>query len=293
MQLGVKLPHTGDAVADGSVHQRARTLEAAGFDSLWVSDHIALPSVMASPYPFAADGKATWPSDTPYLETVVVLAAAAATTKTVRLGTAVLVIPQRNPLLLAKQLASVAHLAGNRLEIGVGAGWLREEFEALQAPFDGRGERTEEWVQLMRSCWTGRPTAWESRNYRLPGGLYVLPTPPAPIPVYVGGHSSRALRRAATLGDGWLGQQSALSFDVDLLAREISVIRTAALEAGRNPGTLRVVLRVVDSAGRADRVAAGLRALAKAGVNEVITDVDPTGDPVADHAVLRDAAASL
>jgi probable F420-dependent oxidoreductase len=294
MQLGVKLPHTGDAVADGSVPERARTLEAAGFDSLWVSDHIALPEVMASPYPFAADGKATWPSDTPYLETVVVLAAAAASTNRVRLGTAVLVVPQRNPLLLAKQLASVAHLARNRLEIGVGAGWLREEFEALQAPFDGRGERMVEWVQLMRSCWTGRPAAWDSRNYQLPGGLYVLPAPPAPVPVYVGGHGSRALRRAATLGDGWLAQQSALILDVNVLAREISVIRTAAKEAGRDPDTLRVVLRVVDSAGRADRVASWLRALAKAGVHEVITEVDPkAGDPIADHAVLRDAAESL
>src|SRR5262249_49541782 len=109
MQLGVKLPHTGDAVADGSVPERARALEAAGFDSLWVSDHIALPDVIASPYPFAADGKATWPSDTPYLEPIVVLAAAAASTNRARIGTAVLVIPQRNPLLLAKQLASVAH----------------------------------------------------------------------------------------------------------------------------------------------------------------------------------------
>ena len=294
MQLGVKLPHTGDAVAGGSVTESARALEAAGFDSLWVSDHIVLPDVMASPYPFAADGKATWPSDTPYLETVVVLAAAAASTSRVRLGTAVLVVPQRNPLLLAKQLASVAHIAGNRLEIGVGAGWLREEFEALQAPFDGRGGRMVEWVQLMRSCWTGRPAAFESRNYRLPGGLYVLPTPPAPVPVYVGGHGSRALRRAATIGDGWLAQQSAESFDADGLAREISVIRTAAMDAGRDPGTLRMVLRIVDSAGRADRVAASLRALAKAGVNEVIIEVDPkAGDPVADHAVLRDAADSL
>ncbi len=294
MQLGVKLPHTGDAVADGSVTERARALEAAGFDSLWVSDHIVLPEVMASPYPFAADGKATWPSDTPHLETVVVLAAAAASTSRVRLGTAVLVVPQRNPLLLAKQLASVAHIARNRLEVGVGAGWLREEFEALQAPFEGRGDRMVEWVQLMRSCWTGRPAAFESRNYRLPGSLYVLPTPPAPVPVYVGGHGSRALRRAATIGDGWLGQQSAESFDVDGLAREISVIRTAAMDAGRDPAALRMVLRVVDSAGRADRVAASLRTLAKAGVNEVITEVDPkAGDPVADHAVLRDAAESL
>lgn len=290
MQLGVKLPHTGAAVASTPVPDRARALEAAGFDSLWVSDHVVLPSVMASPYPFAADGRATWPSDTPYLETIVVLAAAAASTSRVRLGTAVLVVPQRNPVLLAKQLAGVAHLAGGRLDVGVGAGWLREEFDALAAPFEGRGERMVEWVEIMRACWTGRPAAHTGRGYRLPADLYVLPAPPEPIPVYVGGHSPRALRRAGAIADGWLGQQSALGFDTALLARETAAVRAAADAAGRNPAALRMVLRIVDSAGRADEVAAHLGALAAAGIDEVIVEVAESGDAAADHAVLRSAA---
>jgi probable F420-dependent oxidoreductase len=294
IQLGVKLPHTGAAVAADSVPARARELELAGFDSLWVSDHVVLPSVMASPYPFAADGRATWPSDTPYLETVVVLAAAAAATTRVRLGTAVLVVPQRNPVLLAKQIASVAHIAGGRVELGVGAGWLREEFVALDAPFDGRGSRMLEWIAVMRACWTGRPPEFCGEHYHLPPDLLVLPTPPAAVPVYVGGHSPRALRRAGTIGDGWLGQQSALDLDHDLLAAEVVVVRAAAAAAGRDPATSRIVLRIVDSAGRADRVASCLADLAKAGVDEVIVEVDPRdGDPVADHSVLRDAAVSL
>lgn len=294
MQLGVKLPHTGSAVATGSVPQRARELEAAGFDSLWVSDHVVLPSKMTSPYPFAADGRATWPADTPYLETVVVLAAAAASTTSVRLGTAVLVIPQRNPVLLAKQLAGVAHVAGGRLDVGVGAGWLREEFDALDAPFAERGARMVEWVELIRACWTGRPAEFTGRHYHLPPDLLVLPAPPAPIPVYVGGHSPRALQRAGTIGDGWLGQQSANEFDPEVLAREAGVARAAAVAAGRDPDTLRIILRIVDSGRRAGHVAANLGALAAAGVDEVIVEVDLAGgDPVADHAVLRDAAESV
>lgn len=294
IQLGVKLPHTGAAVASGSVPARARELEAAGFDSLWVSDHVVLPSVMASRYPFAADGRATWPADTPYLETIVVLAAAAAATSRARLGTAVLVLPQRNPVLLAKQIASVAQVAGGRVELGVGAGWLREEFEALDAPFDGRGARMLEWVALMRACWTGRPPEFPGHHYHLPPGIFALPAPPAPIPVYVGGHSPRALRRAGTIGDGWLAQQSALDFDLELLGAEVGVVRAAAAAAGHDPTAARIVLRVIDSAGRAGLVASRLADLAKAGVDEVIVEVDPRdGDAVADHAVLRDAAESL
>jgi probable F420-dependent oxidoreductase len=291
--LGVKLPHTGAAIATGSVPVRARALEAAGFDSLWVSDHVVLPSVITSYYPFGPEGRVTWPADTPYLETVVVLAAAAAATTRVRLGTAVLVVPQRNPVLLAKQIASVALVAEGRLDLGVGAGWLGEEFDALAAPFERRGARMLEWIEIMRDCWTGHPAAHDGPHYRLAPDLLMLPPLPAPVPILVGGHSLRALERAGKIGDGWLGQQSALEFDTDLLAREIATVHEAAMTAGRDRPA-RIVLRIIDSAGRAPQVAAALGALAAAGVDEVIVEVDPqVGDPVADHAVLRDAAELL
>lgn len=294
MRLGAKLPNTGAAVVSGSVPRRARELEAAGFDSLWVSDHVVLPAEITSWYPFAADGRATWPSDSPWLETIVVLAAAAVSTERVRLGTAVLVIPQRNPILLAKQLASVAQVAGGRLDVGVGAGWLREEFEALEAPFAGRGARMVEWIELMRSCWTGRPAQFEGKHYHLPAGVLAFPTPPAPIPIFIGGHADRALRRAGALADGWLGQQAATAFDPATLAREIEIARAAASKAGRDPNQLRVVLRIVESAGRAEVVADALGALTKAGVDEIIVDVDAReGGAAADHKVLRAAAQAL
>lgn len=294
MDIGAKLPNTGAAAVSGSVPQRARDLEAAGFDSLWVSDHVVLPTEIASWYPFAADGRATWPSDSPWLETIVVLAAAAASTERARLGTAVLVIPQRNPILLAKQLASVAQIAGGRLQVGVGAGWLREEFEALAAPFAGRGTRMVEWIELMRSCWTGRPAAFDGDHYHLPSGIVALPTPPARIPIFIGGHSERALERAGRLADGWLGQQTATGFDLATLTREAATVREAATAAGRNASEVRIVLRIVESAGRAAVVAAVLAGLAQAGVHEIIIDVAPThGGAASDHAVLRRAAEVL
>jgi probable F420-dependent oxidoreductase len=293
MRIGVKLPHTGSAAPAAYLARRARELELAGFDSLWVSDHVVLPDVIESHYPFAADGKATWPTTTPYLEALVSLAAAAAVTERVRLGTAALVLPQRNPVLLAKQIASIDALSAGRVALGIGAGWLREEFDALDMPFDNRGARMVEWIALLRDCWTGRPAAHSSAHYHLPGDTLVLPTPAHAVPLYVGGHSPTALRRAAQLGDGWLAQQALPALDPERLTGEIAGIRSTASTAGRDPSSLHVVLRLIESAGRAGEVARRIGELGRAGVNEIIVDVDPLdGDPVSDHELLRDAASA-
>jgi probable F420-dependent oxidoreductase len=293
IRIGVKLPHTGSAVPASSLARRARELEQAGFDSLWVSDHVVLPETIESFYPFAADGKATWPTSTPYLEALVSLAAVAAVTERVRLGTAALVLPQRNPVLLAKQVASIDALSDGRVALGIGAGWLREEFDALEVPFDTRGARMVEWITLLRDCWTGRPAAHSGTHYQLPADTLVLPTPAHAIPLYVGGHSPTALRRAAQLGDGWLAQQAVPALDPDRLAGEIASIRSTASAAGRDPSTLQVVLRLVESAGRAGDVARRIGDLVRAGVDEIIVDIDPLdGDAVSDHEVLRNAASA-
>jgi probable F420-dependent oxidoreductase len=268
-------------------------LELAGFDSLWVSDHVVLPQVIESVYPFAADGKATWPTDTPYIEALVSLAAAAAVTERVRLGTAALVLPQRNPVLLAKQVASIDAMSGGRVALGVGAGWLREEFDALHAPFDTRGTRMVEWISLLRDCWTGRPGAHHATHYDLAEGIIVLPTPAHLIPLYIGGHSRTALNRAGRLGDGWLAQQAVPALDPDRLAREVALVRTAAAGAGRDPAHTYVVLRLVESAGRVDEVGRRIAELAEAGVDEIVVDVAPNGDAVHDHDLLRDATSRI
>jgi probable F420-dependent oxidoreductase len=290
MRIGAKLPNSGPLPLRLGIPAMARSLERAGFDSLWVSDHIVLPETIGSRYPFAADGRATWSSDTPYLDALVALALAAAATERVRLGTAVLVVPLRNPVELAKQAASIDVASRGRLELGVGAGWLAEEFAALGVPFEGRGTRLVEWMGLARACWTGRPPAHESDRYTLPEGVLCLPTPAHDIPLLVGGHSAVALRRAGRVGDGWLAQQSAHELDPDELARAIAQVAAAAREAGRGDEPPRVVLRIVDSLERADVVAARLDDLQDAGVDEVIVDVPVDGDAAArDLARLRAA----
>ena len=291
MRLGAKLPNSGPLPAELGIPAMARTIEAAGFDSMWVSDHIVMPAEMASPYPFAADGRPTWPMTMPWVDALVALSLAAAVTDRAELGTAVLVLPLRHPVEFAKQAASIDAVSGGRLRLGVGAGWLREEFDALGSPFERRGKRLVEWMAIARDCWTGRPAARDSADYVLPPDVLCLPTPVGPMPFLVGGHSPVALRRAGGIGDGWLAQQSALALDPDELRVGIAAMHAAADQAGRPRDELKVILRVVESAGRSDAVARALAALADAGVGEVVVDLDwSAGDAAADLARLRDGA---
>lgn len=272
--LGAKVPNSGPFPGRHGIGAMAASLETAGFESLWVADHVVLPAVIGSHYPFAEDGRATWASDTPYFDVVVAMTAIAAATTTARVGTAVLVLPQREPVVLAKQLASLDVLSNGRLALGIGAGWLAEEFAALDVPFDSRGSRFVEWIELLRSCWTGRPEAHDGQHYTLPADVLCVPTPVHDVPLYIGGHSPVALRRAGSLADGWLAQQSALEIEPSTLADARRAMAAAAEKAGRDPGALRVVLRLVDSTGNCAAVRRSLDDLADAGVDEIIVDAD-------------------
>jgi probable F420-dependent oxidoreductase len=274
MKIGAKLPNSGALPLERGIPQMASMLERAGFESLWVSDHIVMPAAIESRYPFAADGRATWSSATPYLDALIALALAAASTARVRLGTAVLVLPLRHPVIFAKQAASIDVASGGRLELGVGAGWLREEFEALNVPYEDRGSRLADWIAIARDCWSGQPQGRRSSRYVLPKGLFSHPPPAHPIPLLIGGHSNVALTRAGRIGNGWLAQQSLGALDPDELRAAAGTMRAAAVQAGRDPEALRTVLRIVESAGRAEEVARALPGLEDAGVDEVIVDVD-------------------
>jgi probable F420-dependent oxidoreductase len=294
MRIGAKLPNSGPLPTEAGIPTLASTLAQAGLESVWVSDHIVMPASIDSRYPFAADGKATWSSETPYLDALIALALAAGATEHVTIGTAVLVLPLRHPVELAKQAASIDVASGGRLSLGVGAGWLEEEFQALNVPYERRGARLEEWMAIARACWSGRPPARRTELYDLPADVISLPRPAHDIPLLVGGHTRAALRRAGRVGDGWLGQQSLPALAPDELKREIAVVRAAADEAGRDPGGLHVVLRIVETAGRSDEVAARLSELAAAGVDEIVVDTRwEAGEPEAASATLRAAAAAL
>jgi len=292
LRISAKLPSAGPAPADLGVPELARRLEAAGFDGIWCSDHVVMTERWdRSTYPFSDDGAPGWDVTTPWYDAVVVMAQAAAVTERVEIGCAVLVLPLRHPVVLAKQVASLDRLSGGRVALGVGAGWYREEFEALGLDFAARGRRMDEALTVLRDAWTGRPPAFDGSHVRVPAGVIHEPTPAHPVPVVVGGMSDAALRRAAAQ-DGWLALQRVSQLDPDGVADGVVRLRAAATAAGRDPAALRVVLRVIESQGRAEDVAAVLPALVRAGVDEVVVDTDWTaGDEREVHDLLAAAAA--
>jgi probable F420-dependent oxidoreductase len=271
-------------------------LEAAGFESIWTSDHVVFPHEVRSRYPFAADGRITWQADTDYMEPVVALSAMTSTTSTAELGTSVLILPMRNPVLFAKQAACIDVLSGGRLVLGVGVGWLREEFEALGADFDARGAVLDEWLAIARRCWTGSVDPFEGRHYRVTEAIYTRPTPIRELPVLIGGMSGNALQRAGRIADGWLAQYALENLSEAGIADGLAAIRTAGRDAGRPEVELdrfRIVVRVTGADRKLDVLAARLDSLAGAGATEVIVDVDweSTDGPSRSFDTLRSAVA--
>jgi len=228
MRFGVTVPNYRRLASPENLRHVAERSEALGFDSLWVTDHVVIPEAYREMF------------GTTVYDPLSVLAFLAACTHTVELGTAVLVIPYRHPVNVAKQLATIDNLSGGRLIFGAGAGWAREEFEALGVPFDDRGPITDEYLRVILELWTNPSPSFEGRYVRL-HDVHAEPRPlrqPHP-PVLIGGYSKKALRRAVAIGQGWLPDGMSLSE----LEAAITFLRTTAEKAERDPATLSVTLR--------------------------------------------------
>jgi len=183
----------------------ARTAEEAGFGGIVVSDHLIYPEPLETPYPYTRDGRPRWLPETPWPDPFVAVAAMAAATTRLRFLTSIFVLPLRHPVLAAKTIATAAVMSGGRLTVGVGAGWMREEFDVIGQPFAGRGRRLVEAVEAMRTLWRGGLVAHHGDHYDF-GPLQMSPVPPAPVRIYGGGVSEAALERAALHWDGWASE---------------------------------------------------------------------------------------
>jgi probable F420-dependent oxidoreductase len=256
MRFGIYGINAG-ACAEPAVAARvAQAAEAAGFDSVWTAEHVVLPDPQAPPSPL--------PPDFPLLDPVVALAFLAGQTQRVRLATGIVILPQRNPVVLAKALASVDVLSGGRLVFGVGAGYLRPEFEAIGAPFAERGARTDEYLDAILALWTQDKPAYKGR-FAAFAGIDARPRPvqrPHP-PVVVGGLSPGAFQRAVTRGNGWYG------FALDLAATErcLAGLEEARRRHGR-PAALGELEITITPAGALDRDA--VRRWADLGVHRLV-----------------------
>jgi probable F420-dependent oxidoreductase len=204
MTYGLSVIVRGDAANRETFDQIAAKAEATGFDTLWASDHLIMPALRVSRYPGRPDGQLPDDWKRTYYQPFSVLNYLAAKTSRVRLGTSVLILPMRNPIEVAAQVAELDQLSEGRINFGVGVGWYQEEFEALGYPFRNRGARTNEGLDLIHALWTKETASFEGPTYRFEGAR-MGPKPaqhPHP-PIYIGGNSPAAIRRVARYGDVW------------------------------------------------------------------------------------------
>ncbi len=239
MHFGFHVANSGPAATPESIRTVAQRVDALGYDSMWVSDHVVVPMEFRSRYPYP--GQFTPQGAGNYFEPVVTIALLAGATQRVHVGISVLVVPQRNPVLTGKQLATLAALTGGRLIVGVGIGWLEEEFQVLGAGevFARRGPATDEYVALYRALWQQDPVRFDGDHYHLPA-VRALPQPPRVPPVWVGGNTRPAIRRAARIGDGW----HAIRIGVDEVAQGVAYLREQLRAHHRPEGAATVSLRI-------------------------------------------------
>jgi probable F420-dependent oxidoreductase len=205
MEVGYFAVGIGPTVAPELVRTVAIAAERLGFSTLWAPEHVVLLDEYASQYPYSS-GKFPAPTDTPIADPFATLAYAAACTTSIRLATGICLVPEHNPLVLAKTVATVDRLSGGRFILGVGVGWLAEEFEAVGVPFERRSQRTREYVEVMRKLWTERRSSHQGEFVKFTNVLsYPKPINGNGVPVWFGGESNPALRRVAEYGDGWIG----------------------------------------------------------------------------------------
>jgi probable F420-dependent oxidoreductase len=233
MDIGFLLAPTAQS---GDLAEAARLVEALGYESLWIPEHPVIPVDMKTPFPFTPDNKlpnhyATWAD--PFIG----LTVAATVTKKIKLGTGICLLPEREPLITAKAVASLDLFSGGRVLLGVGAGWLREETEAMGAKFGTRWKQTRETVEAMRLLWTQREASYEGEIIRFPA----VRCEPKPIqkphpPVILGAHGPKALERVARTYDGWMP----LMDSPDELKRDVAIIHKLAQQHGRKPELIQI-----------------------------------------------------
>ncbi|MFI5976186.1 LLM class F420-dependent oxidoreductase [Streptomyces sp. NPDC051452] len=270
MRVGLHALGIGDGARPEVIRAVATAAEAHGFARLWCGEHVVLVDAPASRYPYSADGRIAVPADADWLDPLLALTFAAAVTSRIELATGVLLLPEHNPVLVAKQAATLDVLSAGRFSVGIGVGWSAEEFAALGVPFAARGRRTDEYLAAMRTLWSQDPASFAGEFIRF-DAIRVNPKPlrGGRLPVVAGGNSDAALRRAATLADGWYG----FNVPVGDVPSRIAVLADECARHGRAFGELTVAVALSDGS------PGDLPALGTAGVTEVVVVGAPPSTP--------------
>ena len=264
MKFGLRYLNTGRNVWSDKAISMAQAAEEAGFESIWTVDHVVVPKGYKSTYPYAASGRmGDGNEDMHYPDPLIYMAYLASVTKTIRLATGILIIPQRNPVVAAKQIATLDQLSGGRIDLGIGVGWLEEEFNAIGVPFEGRGKRTDEHIAAMRALWANDFAEYHGDFVDFEP-IFCRPQPlNGTIPIIVGGHSKAAARRAGRIGDGFF---PARGTPHDLF----DIVKTTDKENGRDPEEIEFTVYVTEDLNE-------IPELAKIGVKRILIPSSPMG----------------
>ncbi|MSP68512.1 MAG: TIGR03619 family F420-dependent LLM class oxidoreductase [Alphaproteobacteria bacterium] len=229
MQFGCLLPTLGAAATRDHMTSFAMRMEEIGFDALFVSDHVVVPWEIRPVYKGTKDGKFPWSPTDNVLEPLAALAFVAAVTKRVKLGTSVLVLPNRHPILVAKLLSTIDHLSGGRVVMAAGVGWMEEEITLMGNPFHRRGAWANEAIRLMRTLWMEERAAFDGTFFKVPPVGFAPKPVNKTIPIWIGGYSDGSFRRVAALGDGW----HASNVTFESLEKGIATIKDECRKIGR------------------------------------------------------------
>ena len=237
MEIGLSIPRLPDS--DG-IRRFVKKAEELGFESVLVGDHIVLPTEGTDQYPYTADGSFSRPVDEPFLETMTMLGFMAACSETIKLGSTVIILPYRNPVVQAKMFASLDVLSNGRMICGVGVGWLEKEFDILGVPYEDRGSMSDEFLEIFKILWSEPNPEFHGKFYNIDGiQFYPKPVQQPNLPIWVGGHTRRALRRTAKYGDCWHTTRQT----PDYVAQNIPYLRHQTEQAGRDPDSISISLK--------------------------------------------------
>ena len=284
-RFGLDVGIYGNFATPEAITTMARFGEEAGFESIWLADHVAFPKRIESRYPFSATGGFPAPMSDPLMEPLAVMGVLAGVTKRVRIGTAVLIMPYRNPLLQARMLITIDQFSGGRVVLGAGVGWLEEEFEALDAPaFKLRGKATDEYLDIFKKMCAGGEVAYQGETYSfetvysVPGSVQ-RPHPP----ILIGGVSNPALRRVVQRSDGWL----AVALGPEQTAERLAALKRFCADAGRRFEDLELVYKIFLEPGDPKPGPFGGRDIGSGSEADIIDDLKGVFDAGFDKVIIR------
>lgn len=264
MKFGIAFANTAGWAEPAGAVEAAQLAEAAGFESIWTVEHVIFPDNYTSAYPYSPNGKMPALASTPIPDPLVWLAYIASATKTIRLATGILILPERNPLVLAKEVATLDHLSGGRVELGIGVGWLKEEFEALGIPWEARGARTDEYIEVLRALWAADHANYHGRFTNF-DNVSSNPKPAnGTVPITIGGHSRAAAVRAGRYGDGFFPGKGSIAE----LRELFDIVRQNAADAGRDPSRIEFTAGLASIFG--DDPVGAVQEMESIGVNRII-----------------------